>query len=788
MLALEQTQNKSAILATLQVERQLENDGGQDLPLDEHKSPFVQFLDYIKTKSSDSSAIQAGKLPERVGVSAEVVAQHPVKIGLERLISDTMSVETEAVGEAPVSLATRLQGVMSGVQHYAKVTVGNNEQLASVSRSINNATPAQVSTAVQSLQQLPAGWVQSLQNELAGQDITADEIAVSNEGSVLNALANRLKIAYPEFADKPREEIVSQLRNNLLASGQELVTGSYDNESLSVQLQASVQAMADEAGIDADVKIAFADFPKRQNADFKQAVMQSAQFEVAAKAESPEKVLPESAKVEANKAAENVKADNTLEDGAGTGERPEKQMAQNVSQANEHLAAAEVTIQHQQASEQLKNVVRNQASNVVNDANIAAEAVQQAQVRAEENVQFGMDTANAKLAEQKAENTSQDRIRDVAANLAEKPRDTEDNIDLVVTSESVTEDEMAAAQIVLSEQAAAQANETVAAKNAVENNVTSEAIERSEEAVQVANIASTQATHTVASVNAQVQVTSSSGQAVSASAGPQAAIGANSQNSQANANMANAGNTAWGANADGTTGQSASGGQSSGQQANQGNAQSNQNLGQTLAQAAQALNGNSTEQRRDIDLGMRQQAQAKAADEALQRANGLSNGSLDAVSAERRANLPPSMQSIPLPVRHPQWGQALGQRVNYMINSQVQQAQITLNPEKLGPIQIKLQFDRDQQVQISVLAQHGMTRDAIDASIPRLREMLEQQGINLASVDVETGKSFADQQAQQDEDVNMTAMGATDGNGGATVEEEQSMTTVASDSLVDYYA
>lgn len=157
---------------------------------------------------------------------------------------------------------------------------------------------------------------------------------------------------------------------------------------------------------------------------------------------------------------------------------------------------------------------------------------------------------------------------------------------------------------------------------------------------------------------------------------------------------------------------------------------------------------------------------------------------------DRRANLPPSLQTIPLPVKHPQWGQALGQRVVYMTNSQIQQAQITLNPEKLGPIHIKLHMDRDQQIQVSMSAQHGTTREAIESAIPRLREMLEQAGVQLASVDVGDFSQFAQEQFGDDANnndgqVSVMEAGVTTEDG---VSEAESTVQIQSDQLVDYYA
>ena len=190
--------------------------------------------------------------------------------------------------------------------------------------------------------------------------------------------------------------------------------------------------------------------------------------------------------------------------------------------------------------------------------------------------------------------------------------------------------------------------------------------------------------------------------------------------------------------------------------------------------------------------GLEQQANLRAVEASINQTTMLDSEGrpvTESLLGDRRASLPPGLQSIPLPVKHPQWGQALGQRVVYMANSQLQQAQITLNPEKLGPIQIKLHMDRDQQIQVSLNAQHGTTKEAMEAAIPRLREMLEQNGVNLSSVDVGDFSQFAEQQMSDEPSENQNSGVHT-----ADSDENESLTTAEqvlqteSDQLVDYYA
>ena len=154
---------------------------------------------------------------------------------------------------------------------------------------------------------------------------------------------------------------------------------------------------------------------------------------------------------------------------------------------------------------------------------------------------------------------------------------------------------------------------------------------------------------------------------------------------------------------------------------------------------------------------------------------------------DKRAQLPLGLQSINTPVRHPQWGQVLGQRVVVMANQKIQEAKITLNPEKLGPVQIKLHMDKDQQVHVSMLAQHGTTREAMENAIPKLKEMLEQAGIAFGSMDVGDQKDF--DQAKEEAGF---GKGSQNSAGLNSADDEQNEKPVVlqtkNNNLVDYYA
>lgn len=91
--------------------------------------------------------------------------------------------------------------------------------------------------------------------------------------------------------------------------------------------------------------------------------------------------------------------------------------------------------------------------------------------------------------------------------------------------------------------------------------------------------------------------------------------------------------------------------------------------------------------------------------------------------------------SVNVPVNHPGWGNQLGDQLVFMLQGKLQSAEIKLNPAHLGPMEIRLSMHEDK-ASVTFISAHAPVREALDASLPRLRDMMEQQGLNLANVDV----------------------------------------------------
>ncbi|MBK1690694.1 flagellar hook-length control protein FliK [Ectothiorhodospira mobilis] len=91
--------------------------------------------------------------------------------------------------------------------------------------------------------------------------------------------------------------------------------------------------------------------------------------------------------------------------------------------------------------------------------------------------------------------------------------------------------------------------------------------------------------------------------------------------------------------------------------------------------------------------------------------------------------------ALEVPVAQPNWNEAVGNRVLWMVNQNVQGAELKLNPPQLGPLEVRISMEGDR-AHVQFVAHHPATREALDAAIPRLREMLAGNGVDLGNVDV----------------------------------------------------
>lgn len=161
---------------------------------------------------------------------------------------------------------------------------------------------------------------------------------------------------------------------------------------------------------------------------------------------------------------------------------------------------------------------------------------------------------------------------------------------------------------------------------------------------------------------------------------------------------------------------------------------------------------------------------------------------LSAEQSTRGADLQPKAVASPQaalqqPLGKQGWDQELGSRLVWMNKQDVHSAQLRLNPAHLGPLEVRLSLQQDQTAHVAFLSNHASVRDAVEAAIPRLREMLAESGVNLADVDV-SSQSHGQAREQSPSSDNWMAKVSADMD--ATTAEE--VAREVSVGLVDYFA
>lgn len=130
-------------------------------------------------------------------------------------------------------------------------------------------------------------------------------------------------------------------------------------------------------------------------------------------------------------------------------------------------------------------------------------------------------------------------------------------------------------------------------------------------------------------------------------------------------------------------------------------------------------------------------------------AESAPNSSLGLVNAASSAvqTLPAQSVQVDQPVGQPKWGGEFVQKIVWLTSQQHQVAEIHLNPAHLGPVEVMLSISQDQAT-AQFVSPHLAVREAIEQALPRLREMMAENGIQLGNVMV-GAESFQQDNKQQ---------------------------------------
>lgn len=103
-----------------------------------------------------------------------------------------------------------------------------------------------------------------------------------------------------------------------------------------------------------------------------------------------------------------------------------------------------------------------------------------------------------------------------------------------------------------------------------------------------------------------------------------------------------------------------------------------------------------------------------------------------------------SQLTVNTPVNHPAWGNEFSQKITWLAAQRDQSAELHLNPPQLGPLDVVIKVSADQATALFT-SPHAAVREAIEQALPKLREMLADNGIMLGNATVSDQASRRDQ-------------------------------------------
>ncbi|MFH6952864.1 flagellar hook-length control protein FliK [Pseudoalteromonas sp. XMcav1-K] len=159
---------------------------------------------------------------------------------------------------------------------------------------------------------------------------------------------------------------------------------------------------------------------------------------------------------------------------------------------------------------------------------------------------------------------------------------------------------------------------------------------------------------------------------------------------------------------------------------------------------------------------------------AMQTAQVIQNTKKTTISAEQALQQPVNIAKRDA-------AKALFNKANMLLNLNLKEAEIRLDPPELGSMQIRIRSDAEQ-AQINFVVQSQQAKDVLEQSMGRLKEMLAEQGINL-------GESSVSEQGQGEQQ-----MAEQSGHSSSSEREHESVSNVSEQIVskqqdgIDFYA
>ncbi|WP_164503681.1 flagellar hook-length control protein FliK [Pleionea sediminis] len=106
-------------------------------------------------------------------------------------------------------------------------------------------------------------------------------------------------------------------------------------------------------------------------------------------------------------------------------------------------------------------------------------------------------------------------------------------------------------------------------------------------------------------------------------------------------------------------------------------------------------------------------------------------------NADSQGKAKDAVLNTPLALHTKNWQSDFSQKINWMMQGKLDRAEIHIDPKELGPLIIRVS-QSNGEVQVNVQSNHSQTRELFEMNQERLKDMLEQQGIQLSQFDVQS--------------------------------------------------
>ena len=175
-------------------------------------------------------------------------------------------------------------------------------------------------------------------------------------------------------------------------------------------------------------------------------------------------------------------------------------------------------------------------------------------------------------------------------------------------------------------------------------------------------------------------------------------------------------------------------------------------------------------------------------EQAIIEAQSLQAGQLQSTAQAKQVSIDPATLQA-LNIIKSDAAKMLQERVSSMLSINNKEAEIRLDPPEMGSMQIRIRSDAEQ-AQINFVVQNQQAKEALEQSLPRLREMLMQQGLELGESSISYGDSSGEQAQQQESDAQgqMANNRSTDETNSEQPDKQIQGSGQQTSSSIDYYA